>query len=161
MASDFSLLHGTSFLSSFSSRAKTGFDIIWAAETTRFRSSRDEKRKTPRCARSFLFFSLFSFSSSSTQKDMMFTAHPNASLSLSAPAGKEDRIGNRLTRFHPLSLSLSRMQHTDGAANARDDGRRDARIHGFRAVSVPPRVRPRLLLSPLRLGRGSVLLLSS
>ena len=27
-------------------------------------------------------------------------------LSLSAPAGKEDRIGNRLTRFHPLSLSL-------------------------------------------------------
>ena len=106
MASDFSLLHGTSFLTSFSSRAKTGFDIIWAAETTRFRSSRDEKRKTPRCARSFLFFSLFSFSSSSTQKDIMFTAHPNASLSLSAPAGKEDRIGNRLTRFHPLSLSL-------------------------------------------------------
>ena len=98
------------------------------------------------------------------QKDILLYVYcASKCLSLSAPAGKEDRIGNPrvIIDSRAFILSLSRMQYTDGAANARDDGRRDARIHGFRAVSVPPRVRPRLLLSPLRLGRGSVLLLSS
>ena len=159
MASDFSLLHGTSFLTSFSSRATKTLRHNMGGGNHPFSFVERREEEDPE-VRSFLFFSLFSFSSSSTQKDIMF-AHPNASLS--APAGKEDRIGNPrvIIDSRAFILSLSRMQYTDGAANARDDGRRDARIHGFRAVSVPPRVRPRLLLSPLRLGRGSVLLLSS
>ena len=70
-----------------------------------------------------------------------------------------DRIGNAFNTHAFILLALSQNDTTDRAANPRGHGRRDARIHGRRAVSVPPRVRPRLLPPPMRLGRGSVLLL--
>ena len=122
---------------------------------------RREEEDPEVCALVPFLFPFLVFVVVDAEKDILCVPRIQMPLSLSLlPRGK--RIELEIdSRAFILSLSLSRMQHTDGAANARDDGRRDARIHGFRAVSVPPRVRPRLLLSPLRLGRGSVLLLSS
>ena len=68
--------------------------------------------------RSFLFFSLFSFSSSSTQKDIMFTAHPNASLSLSLlPRGKriELEIDSRAFILSNNTIEYCNILHTKTA----------------------------------------------
>ena len=106
MASDFSLLNGTSFLTSFSSRATKTLRHNMGGGNNPFSFVERREEEDPE-VRSFLFFSsLFSIRRRRKIYTTLCVLRIQMPLSLSAPAGKEDRIGNRLTRFHPLSLSL-------------------------------------------------------